>query len=547
MRALRFDFWSVCLAAGWAVIILLLIYPLQSIFSASFTDNVTGAFTVDNYLTVFSNRQYRASIVNTFIGGFGGMIGALVLGVTLATITSRFQIRGRAAISTLAVMALVTPPFIGAYAWIILFGANGVVRRALVDIGIPFPPIYGAWGVILVFSLKLFPYVFLITSTALRNVNASLEDAAENLGLSPRRRFFKVTLRLIGPAITASALLTFILSIADFGTPQIIGRKFQMLSTEAYTLFSSETGGNPGMASAISMVLLAISLVFVALQRWFARHDLSQGSKSRPRDPAPLTGSGSIAAHLTCYLITAAGILPTLMVVIFSFRKMSGPVFQPGFSLDSYRKVISDVPLAITNSFVYAATATLAILIAGTILGYIIVRRRGIFSTGFDAVLMVPYIVPGIVIGIAYAASFNTGLLTMTGTGLIIIAATFVRRLPYAMRAMITALQQVSPSIENAATSLGYHPFKVLTKVTVPLIAPGILAGAVMSFVTGMNELSAALVLYVGSTVTMPVTIYILIANGEYGTAAALSTLLQAATGALVYLAFRIGGGRQLM
>ncbi|MDR1827717.1 MAG: ABC transporter permease subunit, partial [Methylobacteriaceae bacterium] len=307
MTSRKFDIWSVCLLLGWMIIAVLLIFPLQSIAVASFTSNDTGEWSLENYARIFRERQYYGALINTFIGGFGGMFGALILGITLAAFVTRFQVKGKAFISTLAVMALVTPPFIGAYAWIILFGANGVVRKGLMSLGLNIPPIYGAMGVILVFSLKLFPHVFLLTSAALQNIDASLDDAAESLGMSPMRRFFHVTLRLVTPAVTAAALLTFILSIADFGTPRFLGRKFQMLATEAYILFSSETGGNPGMASAISILLLSISLVFVVLQRWAARHDLSQGSKGRRRGAAPLTGVKSVIVHIICYTIVFAG------------------------------------------------------------------------------------------------------------------------------------------------------------------------------------------------------------------------------------------------
>jgi iron(III) transport system permease protein len=231
--------------------------------------------------------------------------------------------------------------------------------------------------------------------------------------------------------------------------------------------------------------------------------------------------------------------------VLFSFRNTRGPVFQPGFSLESYRAILSDVPLAMKNSLLFSASSVAGIIVVGTILSYIIVRRRQLASAAMDGILMVPYIVPGIVMGIAFAASFNSGLIILTGTGLIIILATFIRRLPYGMRAMIASLHQLSPSIEQAGISLGYPPAKVMLKVTVPLIAPGILAGAIMSFVTAMNELSTTLVLYVGSTITMPVRIYIMVSNGEYGTGAAASTILLAVTGILVYAAFRVGGERQ--
>lgn len=543
--ALRFDFWSLILLCGWLMIAALLIYPLSSIVVASLTDNDTNAWTLGNYISVLTDRGYVRALGNTFIGGFGGMAGALLLGTTLAVLMARCRVRGANLISTLAVIALVTPPFIGAYAWIVLFGANGVARQGLAAIGIDIPPIYGAAGVILVFSLKFFPHVFLLTSAALGGVSPSLEEAAESLGLSPARRFFAVTLRLLVPAISASALLTFVLSIADFGTPRIIGRGFQMLSTEAYVLFSSELGGNPGEASAISLVLILISLVFVALQRWIARHDVSQSFRARRPPPPKVPPLRSALAHLVCYAIALAGALPTFVVVVFSFRRTRGPVFQPGLSLDSYARVMHGVPQAITNSLAFASAAVLAIVVVGTLMGYVIVRRRGLLSSGFDALLMIPYIVPGIVMGIAYINSFNTGPVVLTGGGTIIVLAIFIRRLPYAMRSMIASLQQLSPSLEQAAVSLGYNPWSALMRVTVPLILPGIVAGAIMSFVTAINELSTTLVLYVGATVTMPVAIFSLVSDGEYGTASAMATILMAVTAALVYLTFRITGSQR--
>ncbi len=174
-----------------------------------------------------------------------------------------------------------------------------------------------------------------------------------------------------------------------------------------------------------------------------------------------------------------------------------------------------------------------------------IVRRRTIATAAYESVLVLPYIVPGIVMGIAFVESFNTGPLALTGTGTIIVLAVLIRRLPYATRATTAALGQLSPSLEQAAVSLGCHPARAFSRVTVPLIMPGIVAGAMMSFVTAMNELSSSLVLYVGSTVTMPVSIYLLVMDGEYGTASALSTILLLITVALVYGAFRLSGRDQ--
>ena len=184
-RRARFDIWTFVLIAAWVILIALLIWPLSSVLHASLLDNETGAFSLTHYIEIATVKAYQRAIGNTLLAGFGGMAGALLLGVTLAFVTTRFHIYGRALIQTLAVVALVSPPFIGAYAWIVLFGASGVVRKGLATIGISIPPLYGAAGVILVFAFKFFPHVFLITSGALAAINRSVEEAAESLGVSP--------------------------------------------------------------------------------------------------------------------------------------------------------------------------------------------------------------------------------------------------------------------------------------------------------------------------------------------------------------------------
>lgn len=540
-----FDPWLVVLAVAWAIMLGLLVWPLWSVLSASLHDNDTGALTLGNYIDVLTLKSYRRAIGNTFIAGLGGMTGALLLGVSLALIVTRYAIRGRLVIQTLAVVALVSPPFIGAYAWIVLFGANGVVRQALASVGIDIPTIYGATGVILVFAFKFFPHVFLITSGALAAVNRSVEEAAEGLGLSPIQRLFKITFPLILPSVTAAALLTFVLSIADFGTPRLIGRDFNVLATEAFTLFGSEVGGNPGMASALSMVLIILSMGLVLLQRRITRRDVYGGNLMRRPFVVKATGWRNVGLHAAAYTIVLVGALPAITAVAFSFRATRGPVFQPGLSLQSYERVIATVSKPIVNSLIYSGAAVVAIVVMGTLIGYLIARRPQPATAALDGMLMVPYVVPGIVMGIAIITRFNGPPLEITGTGLVIVMAVFIRRLPYSARSAAAALKQLSPSLEEAAISLGYSPARAFLRVTVPLIGPGILAGALMSLVTAMNELSSSLVLYVGATVTMPVRIYLAVLDGEYGLASALSTILLALTVLAVLGAFLLSGRKQ--
>lgn len=545
----RFGLWSATLAVAWAVVIVLLIYPVSAILFQSLRDNTTGHLTGANYVAMFAQAYYRRTLVNSLVVSAASMAGALVLGLTLAFLTTRYAIRGKSAIGTLTILVLVSPAFINAYAWILLFGANGLVHNWLAEIGIVLPAIYGGVGIVVVFIFKYFPYVYLLTSSAFASVNRSVEEAAESLGMSPTRRIFRVTLPLIAPAVSASALLTFVLSIADYGAPAVIGRDYRVLSTEAYQQFTSELGGNLGMASTISVVLIAISLVLVAMQRRLAGRARYAGSMLHRPEIRTLHGWRSVAAHAVCYAIVAIAMLPAVVMAAYSFRNTKGPVLQPGFGVQSYERVLYDVPQTVTNSLTFSLSAVVLIVILGTLIAYILVRRPGPLVAWLDGVLMLPYIIPGIVMGIGFLSAFNRPPFSITGTGLIIVLVIFIRRLPYSVRAGATILTQVSRSTEDAAVSLGCRPAQAFLRVTLPLILPGVVAGALMSFVTAIDELSSSLILYVGKTVTMPVNIYLSVLDGEIGTASAMSTILLAVSGVAVYVALRISRktGRPLL
>ena len=536
-------FWTVVLLVAVAIVFLLLVWPLSSILSASFIDNATRAPTLSHYAKVLGQPFFQTALVNTLLVGIGGMAGAMLLGIPLALLTTRYVIAGRDFLATLAVLALVSPPFIGAYAWIMMLGRNGFVRTSVESwTGIEFPSVYGFLGIILVFSLKFYPFVFLLATSSLKTINPAVEEAAEGLGAGPWRRFFGVTLPLVFPAVSAGALLTFVLSIADFGTPAIIGGKVRVLATTAYNLFTSEMGGNPGLASATSIVLIVLSLIVVMLQRWSVGRRNVAGALLRKPLPKRLRPVQSIVAHVVCYAIVLASSLPSLVVIATSFRKTSGPVFQPGVGLDSYAKILHEIPHVITNSFVFSLIAVVLIVIVGTLLGYIVARGSSRIAGLLDGTLFIPYIVPGVVLGVAFVITFNVKPIEITGTALIIVLMLFIRRLPYAVRSSAAILKQIRGNIEEAAISLGASPRRAFTAVTLPLMIPGIVAGALMSFITAINELSSSLILYVGRTMTMPVRIYQSVLDGEFGTAAALSTILLLASGIAVYAVFRVSG-----
>lgn len=219
-----------------------------------------------------------------------------------------------------------------------------------------------------------------------------------------------------------------------------------------------------------------------------------------------------------------------MVVVYTSFLQTNGPVFTGGFSLQSYARVISDAPEAIVNSFTFALIAVALIAVFSGLISYLIVRRDTKTSGMIDLLMMVPYLVPGVVIAIGFVTTFRTGYFDLTGTAAIIVMIYFIRRLPYGVRSTTTNLRQIKPSLEEAAINLGANPLKAFVTVTVPLILPGLIVGALMSFITAINELSSTLILYNSGTVTMPIKIYISVLDGEFGIAAALSTILLVST-----------------
>ena len=270
-----------------------------------------------------------------------------------------------------------------------------------------------------------------MTESALRNINRSFEEAAENLGCSRMQRLFKVTLPLVFPAISSGAILCFVLSIADFGTPSIIGRDFRTLSTIAYNQYTSEMGGPPTMAVSISMLMIVMSMLAVLLQRHLMGKRRYAGSLTNLTVPKVCHGAFGVSVHALCYAIVALATLPIAVVVYTSFLQTSGPVFTGGFGLNSYARVIQEVPDAIANTFRFSLIATVLITLAGGLISYIIVRRETRLSGLLDTVLMVPYVVPGVVMAIGFLLTFNQGPLDMVGTGMIIVLILFIRRLPY--------------------------------------------------------------------------------------------------------------------
>lgn len=520
------NFWTLIAVTSILILAIFLIYPLYTILSASFKSSEVSGFTLKNYISFFYTKYYRSTLFNSLFVSFFSTIGALIIGVPLAYILTRYRIPGKALINTLVILPLISPPFIGAYAWVMLFGRAGLITVFLRNLGIPLPTIYGWKGIIFVFTLHYFPFVFLLTSSALKSMDQSLEDASRNLGVSEFKTFRRLILPIISPSILTGALLVFMSALAEFGTPMIIGEAFRVLPTMAYSEFINEMGGNPSMAGTLSVILICCSTLILLLQRAYMAKRVYSISIVRTLEVKELTPFKKYLATAFSVAIITIALLPLAVIFVISFAKAKGPVLYPEFSLENYRQVFYGVPRAIFNTFFLSSLSTLLNVIFGMLIGYLLVRKSGRLRSLLDSIVMIPYAIPGTVIGIGLIVAFNKKPLILTGTFIILVISYFIRRLPYSVRASAAILHQVDISVEQASINLGVSPMRTFFKVTVYLMAPGILAGAVMAWVTTISELSSTIVLYYGPWSTMTVDIYKYALYDLLGKGSALSAIL---------------------
>ncbi|MCO5071647.1 MAG: iron ABC transporter permease [Rhizobiaceae bacterium] len=520
------SFWPIVTLVALATSTFLLLLPVYNIVGLSFSGQEGGAGIFENYIMFFSEPYYYRSLINSFIVSISAMVLALLIGVPAAYIVSRYDIVGRSLIKTAVVLTFVSPPFIGSYSWVVLLGRKGVLSQMFADVGISLPSIYGAPGIIFVFTLQFFPFVFLLVSSGLKSIDQSVEDAARNLGSGEGRTFFTVIAPLLLPSITTGALLVFIASFTDLGTPIILGERFRVLPVLIYGEFVNDFGGRPVLASTLAVLLLIVTTGALLLQRRLAARFSYATSAIRPltlQSPGPLK---RFLASVFIYGLVLLALLPMINIVISAFLKSNGPVLVAKFTLANFDKVwrMADGPLLNTVMFTTIATAMCAIM--GTMIAYIIARRSGRISALLDTVVMFSYAVPGIVLGVGLVVTYHNPPLALTGTPLILILAYFIRRLPFSVRSSVSSLQQLSRDTEEASINLGAGPGRTFLKITVPLLSMAILSGALLTWSNTIRELSATLVLQSGSTTTISVEIFNEVANGNFGTASALGMTL---------------------
>lgn len=542
-----FDFWNVVRIISFLLLIVLLVYPFSAMIKESFISAETGGLTINNYFEFFKYPYYYQTLLNSLSVVVAATIMSILIGLPMAFITSRYNIWGKSLLNIMIILSLLSPPFIGAYSWIILLGRNGVVTNFFRNFNIELPTIYGWSGIVLVFTLKFFPYIYLFVSGALKSMDASIEEAAENLGVSGLRKLFTITFPLILPTITAGALMVFMTALADFGTPMLIGEGYKVLPVLIYEEYMSEIGGNASIASMLSVIIIICALLVLFAQKMIIAKKSYVMSGLRPPKIVELSGGKRIGATAFCFVIALLAMLQQVVVVITSFVKTNGPIFVPGFSLDSYRMIVNRLSTNIINTFKYSTIAIVIMLILGLLVSYLLVRKKSKVNGLLDLLIMFPYVIPGSVLGITLLVAFNKGPIILSGTSAILIIAYVIRKLPYTIRSSTAILYQIDPSIEEASINLGVSPMKTFFKTTAILMAPGVISGAILSWITTINELSSSIILYTGKTATIAVAIYSEVVRASFGTAAALATILTVATTVSMLIFNKLSGGKGII
>ena len=536
---LRLDFWRVVALLAVAAFALLLLYPLARLLISSMTGEEGGSeVLLRTYVQFFTRKYYYETLIHSLGVSVIVTVLATLLGAPLAYLVSRFDIPGKLLVRALIVLTFVSPPFIGAYAWILLLGRNGVLTGWLAGLGVRLPSVYGMNGIVLVLTLQALPFVFLMVSAGLRTVDQSIEDAAINLGRRPSAVALTVIAPLIVPSLATGALLVFVTSLSDFGTPAIIGENFRMLASQIYTEYVNEHGGNPAEASALSLILLVITVGALLWQRsWVRRRSYGQVTV-RPLAPRVLAPAARAAATAYVYAVVLTASLPLATIVVSSFLKGKGPLITGEFTLQGYAGAIR-LPAALYNTVVLSTVSTVICVAAGALIGYVVSRRRDRLAGALDAFSMVPYAVAGVVMGIAIAIAFGGAPFYLGGTAAILVIVYFIRRVPYSIRSVAGMLGQIGAQVEEASVNLGVPPGRTFLRVTVPMVTPALISGALLTFATIAREFNSTVILYSGSTRTLPVEVFAQVLQGDFATASVIGTVLIAVSVVPIVVLFR--------
>jgi iron(III) transport system permease protein len=495
-------------------VILLSIFVLLPVFTVVLNafEEPNGEIGLQNFANLINTPSYQRGLINSIITASLTLVTTSAIGIPVAYIMTRYVFYGKKIFSLLTILPLMIPPFVGALALVGMLGRNGIITNFLqqsflwlgfnisLEGGLILPNII---GIVFVQTFHLWPLIYLNTSASLSKIDPTLEESARNLGSSGFSLFRRITLPLAMPGFAAGALLVFLWSIADLGTPI-------MLNFTEYSVFQAYNeltiqGGYREMASVISIVLTGISaFVLFLVNRYVGLKEYATvRAGAAPKSiQKKIDKKINVAVVLFLSILVLFSIIPHIgtFLMAFTIRPSYGEWIPKGFTLDYMFTAFADSrsSLSIANSMVYSLLASFAGIFLGASIAYLLVRKKFPGKSILDIISTIPFAIPGIVIGLGYIYMFSQpiiGNFRLTSIWYILVISYCMRRLPYTVRSSHAVLRQVHKSLEEAATNLGASRIKSFTSITLPLITPGLVAGAVLIFITSFTEVSTSLLL----------------------------------------------------
>jgi iron(III) transport system permease protein len=536
---------------GGAIValIILVVLPLLWLFYGSLKGE--QGLSLDHFSEVLSGRLYVNALLNSLILGAWTGLFSLLIGLILAWAVSRTDVPCKRFIQATATLSYLLPPFLTAIAFTYLFSPNaGLINVLMRDVlGLPWLTfnIFSMTGLVIVTVMHTFPFVYLLAASALESVDASYEEAAQILGASKMRTAFSITAPLVAPAVLSGTLLAFVNAIALFGSQAIIGLpgRIVTLPTRIYALFDYPP--EYGLASALSLVFVILTVAALYLQRSFLakRSYVTLGGKGSRPQLMELGIFRWVVLGFAIIIFVIAILAPYATLIAVSFSKSWGLEFWKNLTFANYKFILFEYNVtqrAILNSLMLAtAAATLAVFL-GVIMGWIDLRTRIPGRKVLDYASLIPLGLPGIVVAVALIQFWLAMPVALYGTLTILLLAYVGRYLPLGVRAANASLRQVDPSLEESAQILGAKWTTTMREITLPLIRPGLFAGWLLVFVPVIQELSASILLFSSSSITLAVAVYNLYETGYIEPVAALAMVNMAIIGAAIWLAYRIGG-----
>jgi iron(III) transport system permease protein len=537
-------------AALAAVLLFLVVNPLWRLVASSLQDPESGAWTLANYVTAYGRPRYVQALWNSLLLGTCVTALCLAFAVPMAWAVSRTDMPAKGLVRLLAIGSFITPPYLGAIGWILLAGphAGWLNRLAIALTGAPWFDIYSFAGLVFIVAIYSFPYLFIFTASALDLVSSEMEDAANILGSGTWRTMARVTLPLVLPAILGGAIVTFLETIALFGSPALIAipARFNVVTTQLLQFFDNPVRVEVAAAYTVPLLLLTVALISVQRRLLRRRGYVAVGGKGGERRPIALGPWRWVLLGWSMLVLSCAVLLPYAALAQAALARAWGQGLSlSNLTLRNFRYVLIDNAMtrhSVFNSFLYAGTAALLVIALALAIAYIVARRLLPGAAALGLLCMAPVVVPGIVLAIAFYAAYAPPPLSLYGTGAILVLAFTTRFLPVGYAHASAALRGLNPEMEDAVRILGGGRLLALRRVVAPLMRRGLAGAWLLVFIPATRELSTAMFLYGPNTRTMSVMMLDMSEEGNFEQLAALGFLLLAAILAIVALGTRVLG-----